>query len=271
MAFCRGALAAKEIHQAIWEDCADCNFSQFQPELSDETARQRRYSEKMRAFADEMRTALGVCSLDGQHDQAYCNGYNTEVRLALADSNLRFWVKTTVNPYEVGLGDGAADLFVHLWSETQVHHFRPCIPPDTDIEELTDVFLKYVEEDPDERRIDTATMLLLRAMYFGFCPGPDEKIKPHLEQCTAWRQIRGQFGTKNECQQAVVVNFRLADQAPILRELEPNEVLTTGRTEEQIRQWWFTTCPAGYESSLPLVPGNLGEIGASRYNCVVAR
>jgi hypothetical protein len=161
--YCKGALKAREISTSVWEECADCDYAQFHPELSDETVRQERYRERMQEFAVQLRDALGGCSSDEQTDDRYCSGYSAEVRHSLAGNQaLRFWLERPEDPYEAGLCDGERDMFLHLYAEAQMHDLVPCIPPLTSTRKLTETLLDFVDQDPDERRTSTATMLLAR-------------------------------------------------------------------------------------------------------------
>jgi hypothetical protein len=97
----------------------------------------------------------------------------------------------------------------------------------------------------------------------------------HLEQCTRWGYIdaSGRFGTSNTCDQPVEIHFMTqGNQRAVVRVLKPGEIFDAGLTRAQIEAgWWmFTTCPAGYASSIPFMPNNRESLIASKYQCVAA-
>ncbi len=141
---------------------------------------------------------------------------------------------------------------------------------------------------PDERRYVGRQNLVLRtalavqglpaewtgrALTYSHCPGSGDKVCPHMEMCTNWRYYHGELGTQNACGTAVVVRFLFVSNAKknvIDRELKPGEVLRSGLSKEKVASGWyiFTTCPAGYFSSVPLEDEYREAIRDSQYDCV---
>jgi|SRR5580693_6897587 hypothetical protein len=106
-------------------------------------------------------------------------------------------------------------------------------------------------------------------------PAVAQQSVHHMEQCTRWGYIdaSGRFGTSNTCDQPVQISFMTkGNQRAVTSVLKPGEVFDTGLSRAQIDAgWWmFTTCPAGYTSSIPFTPVNRDSLVASTYQCVAA-
>jgi hypothetical protein len=94
---------------------------------------------------------------------------------------------------------------------------------------------------------------------------------PHLEQCTltkAWNIEDGWFGVKNICDKSIMIQFMSEDsQKPKSAELRPGDRFNTGL--HKVSGWWvFTTCPAGYVSSIPFDIKYKAALTDGVYNCI---
>lgn len=169
-----------------------------------------------------------------------------------------------------GLGDAARDVGLHLFASEDFYEFRPCLQTVISPQQVRNILLEFIRDNPDQQRGSTAIVILAKALFYSLCPGPAQRWKPHMEQCTTWGYDGGQFGTENTCDKAVVIQFMAEGQRAIERLLNPGETFRTGLSRSQIdRGWWmFTTCPVGYVSSVPFLSKNNEVIRASRYSCV---
>jgi hypothetical protein len=246
--FCAGATAAQKKIQEILQACGDC--------APDERL-------------VKLKTAIGTCLSDAQRDERYCSGYNWEVANKIAELSVQ-----SKDVRGLGVRHGAEDLFLNLWtSKAELLEFRPCLQTEVGPQQLRNMFLGFIRDNPEQQRGSTAIMALEKALFYELCPGPARGLKPHMEQCTAWDYgDDGQLGTKNTCDKAVVIQFMAKNQRTVERQLNPGDAFRTGISRSQIGgDWWFTACPVGYVSSVPFLPKNLGVIRASQYSCARKR
>lgn len=137
-------------------------------------------------------------------------------------------------------------------------------------EQMRKVFAQFMIENPAQQRDTSAVMALEKALYYGLCPGQEHGLIPHMEQCTKWGYDNGNLETRNDCDEAVAVQFMEQRKDVIERRLAPGEAFVTERTRGQGGGgWWmFTTCPVGHVSTPALSQENNEAIRASRYSCV---
>jgi len=263
--FCTGAKSAQKSIQKALSACKDCSLGSFKPELKDKTLRGRLFMERMQKFPKELSTTLGVCLPDEQHDEHYCAGYNSEAKNTITDYSVLYSSNLKNEPKYMGMGHAAGDVGIHLWSSAELFEFVPCIKREINTDQAKKIFLKFMRDNPEQQRGTTAIIALEKSLYYSVCPGPAiEGLKPHMEQCTKWEYENGDFGTKNTCNKAVQIQFMTKDKHIIERHLKPGETFSTSKQD-----WWmFTTCPAGYTSSIEFLLENEKSIRTSRYSCI---
>ena len=190
-------------------------------------------------------------------------GYNAEVANSLASLSVNY---SPEDKRVFGMSVAVIDTFAHLMGSGEYYGFQPCVQATINPQEARSILLEFIRDNPEQQRDTTAIMILAKALYYQVCPGPKQHLQPHMEQCTTWDYDNDQFGTENTCDEAVVIQFLTKDQPMIERQLNPGEAFRTG---SQIDRgfWMSTTCPVDYVSSIPFLPENRLEIGASRYSC----
>lgn len=254
--FCAGADASMKKSQEFRAACGDCNSGN---------------KERLQRFPEEMKAALRVCSPDPDRDRDYCDGYNAQSEKEV-DFTITFSESEAITASGLGRGHASRDMFASLWVLTgEMHQFAPCLSRATDAARIKDVLLDFAQENPEQGQSSTAIMLLAKALYYRSCPGVSWQFRPHAEHCTkVWDYYDGQFGTRNTCDEPVVVWLMThSDQAAMVRELKPGEIFRSGLTREQIRSGWvFATCPVGHVTSIPIGPQSREEIAKGRYHCV---
>ena len=86
-----------------------------------------------------------------------------------------------------------------------------------------------------------------------------------MEQCTIFQFEGDELATANTCDEAAAVQLLASGQSAIERVLDPGETFVTGLSRGV--RYMFTTCPVGYESSVPLREENRSAIVGSQYSC----
>lgn len=259
--FCRGAKSAQKTIQKVLAACKDCSLGSFKPELKDNTIRVRLFKERMQKFPEELNTILGVCT----PDEHYCVGYNSQVKNSITEYSVLYASKLTDKPKDMGMGHAATDIGIHLWSSAEFFGFVPCINREINLDQIKNIFLKYMHDNPEQQLDTTAIIALEKSIYYSVCPGPAlEKLKPHMEQCTKWEYDNGYLGTKNTCDKAVQLQFMTKDKQVIERHLKPGDTFSIRKQD-----WWmFATCQSGYISSVEFLLENEKNIRNSRYSCI---
>lgn len=271
--FCAGVKFAEKVNLEAFSACRDCNFGSFRPELGDKPIRLQLYKERMREFSKALRATLGICSPDERRDEHYCSGYNAQVANTLAEDLLTYPNIVPKGVRDLGLGHAAGDVGIHAFASEEFFEFRPCIQTAIGPQQARKIFLEFMRDNPEQQR-STAIMAMAKALFYSVCPGPEEGLRPHMEQCTTWEYDDDNFGTENTCDKAVVIQFMVKDQPAIERQLKPGETFRTGLSRSQTIGWMFTTCPVGYVSSVPFLPEeddafiDPSPIKASLYSCV---
>jgi hypothetical protein len=249
--FCAGAGDARTSIEETLSACRDCD-----------------QTEGRRKLRDELRAAGDICTPDERRDEHYCSGYNAEVEFIAAKLLPFRPIEAGESAMDAGLSHAVGDFVLHIWGSREIHKFVPCLQVEVRSEEVRTILLDFVRENPEQPRDTTAVIILAKALYYGLCPGPEQGLKPHMEQCTKWGYDNGQFGTKNVCDKAVFVQFQEKGEEVIEQQLNPGEALRTGRTRASRGWWMFATCPAAHHSSPALSQENNDAIRASRYSCV---
>jgi hypothetical protein len=223
-------------------------------------------------FRKELRTQLGVCAPDENHDEHYCLGYNEEVANSIARLSIMHTHEESESPRETAMSHAAIDAWANAFVSAEFLAFQPCVHKAMTPEQIRKILLEFVRENPEQQINMSASMLLERALFYDYCPGPTERnLKPHLENCITWTQDDGKRGIKNSCNTAVVFEF-VAKSAtePALkteRQVIPGNTFNSDPALAA-KPWAFMVCPVGYVSAIPFESKNTGAIRASIYSCV---
>jgi hypothetical protein len=145
---------------------------------------------------------------------------------------------------------------------------RNCVTTQTGQQALLEAFLDFVAEYPSERR-GTAFAGIARAQFYQMCDDLPPDTRPHLEPCTDFRRNMDRLETMNTCDEAVVLTVEPPGRRTIERTLEPAEVFRINLNRGA--RWMSTSCPVGYESSVPMSEDNRSLIVDGSYSCVPAR
>lgn len=109
---------------------------------------------------------------------------------------------------------------------------------------------------------------------FAWTPQAVAQGVPQLEKCTltqTWDYRGGTWGVKNICNEPVSIQFMTQKDKRVVRtQVGPGERFNTGLSKAQINAgWWiFTTCPVGYESSIPFEARYETALIDGQYNCI---
>ena len=259
--FCAGAQAAYEKFQEALQNCNGCR-SDSVPDF-----RKRRL-----AFLDEITAALGICApgWEWERTKEYCTGYNEEAAKSIAWYAAAYLRDERKGARDRGLGEGAGEVTVYLFAPELLEAFVPCLTSSVRPDELRKAFVEFVHEYPEQLRIDFPILALQKALFYELCPGPEKGLRPHMEVCTVWDYDGGQYGTRNACDEPVVIRFRSGVREAVEREVGPGGEFRTGLGRSDIRDDGavFTVCPVGYESSPPFDSRNPEAIRKSFYSCV---
>jgi hypothetical protein len=267
--FCAGGESARDEISKAFKACKDCDIATFRPELGDDPKRVELFMERMNRFRNELKAAMGTCTPDEHRDVHFCSGYNAMTEREIAELSIWNTNDVSVGARDLGLEQASMDLIVHFFASEEIHEFQPCLQKSIGPQQTRNILLEFVHDHPEQQRETTAIIILEKALFYGLCPGPAQQIKPHMEQCTRWEYDSGEFGTENTCDKSVAIQFMVEGQQAIERQIKPGKAFSTGLSRSDIsRGWWmFTTCPAGYVSSVPFLPENKSAIAASRYSC----
>lgn len=223
-------------------------------------------------FRNELRMKLGVCAPDEKHDEHYCLGYNAEAANSIARLSTMHSHGESESPRESAMSRAASDAWVNAFVSAEFMAFRPCVHKAMTTEQIRKILLEFVRENPEQQINMSAIMLLERALFYDYCPGPTERnLKPHLENCITWTQDGGKRGIKNSCNTSVVLEFVSKKPTEPTFKTERQVIpANTFNTDPELaaRPWAFTVCPVGYVSSIPFESKNTGAISVSIYSCV---
>jgi len=203
--------------------------------------------------------AIEWCVPDAQRDRPFCAGYNAELASMFASRP-----SLTASARSLGSDAADSDAFVHMFASREFASLEGCVSSTRSRQDLEGAFLQFVADYPAEGS-STAFMAIARAQFYTFCTDGQAGLKPHMEQCTAFRFEDGQMTTTNTCDEAVVVQFKGGSEPAIEQTLEPGEIFATGWTTRG--SYIYATCPAGHESSIPLDDEHHDEIARSHYSC----
>jgi hypothetical protein len=94
-----------------------------------------------------------------------------------------------------------------------------------------------------------------------------QPVKAHMEACTRWEYVGGEFGTLNRCDTPVTIQFMALNEGRVIeRNVAPGDWFGSG-TGDLPDGWIFTACPVGYAPSVRVAPENKDTILVSLYNC----
>jgi len=233
--FCDGVDSARENIERAFMGCPDCDDDAL----------------------DE--PAIQWCVPNAQRDRQFCTGYNAELASMFASRP-----SLTASARSLGSDAADSDAFMHMFASREFASLEGCVSSTTSRQDLEEAFLQFIADNPAEGS-STAFMALARTQYYTFCADARSGLKPHMEQCTAFRFEDGQMTTTNTCDEAVVVQFQGGSEPAIQQTLEPGEIFATGWTTRG--SYIYATCPAEHESSIPLDDEHHDDIARSHYSC----
>ena len=115
-------------------------------------------------------------------------------------------------------------------------------------------------------------LLLVLALLLAESSASAQRPLAHMEACTQWDYINGEFGARNSCESPVAILFMpLGSQRIMQRDVAPGARFNSGATESDMaRGWLFTVCPVGYVPNEKFSVANGRTILDSLYNCLPA-
>jgi len=254
LSFCAGAINAREKFSKALEACKDCDMTRS---------------------PDDLKIIMGVCKPGKYHDEHYCSGYNSETVNSIAFFSVPHLRNINI-PRNLGLSHAASDVGVQIMGNTgEFLEFQPCVQIAIAPKQVRKILLEFVRENPELQVNSSAIMILEKALFYDFCPGPTpQRLKPHLENCIKWASTRrdSKLGWRNICNKAVVIEFHSylpgKPGLNIERQVIPGKTSTKHPRHSGGKPSLFTVCPVGYVSSVPFTEENRGDIRASRYSCI---
>ena len=245
--FCAGSIAAREKFQNLSQTCKDCDFERYK----------QLYREGSRL--------IGKCSPNDLVNSSYCEGFNLQVTMETIAPGLIYEPEAMDNARVRGLGQGIGDFVLHLWGFEVMHYLSPCIERRAESESMILAINAFADNYPELLQLDSPTIFLTKALFYGLCPRPMEHLLPHMEHCTDWNYNSGDLGVDNSCEEIVSIQFQ-ADIGPIIEgQLRPKERFRTGLSS---RNYMTAACQQGYVSSVLFLKENWGAIARSQYHCV---
>lgn len=253
-AFCAGSREARKTLRAILDACKDCPPAVLRERIA----------------------KLKTCKPSATVGQLYCDGYNAELLLMVDD----FQDPLTVSPRSFGrqLAEGS---FGMAMFGSKYNAFAPCVSHATKVEDVRALALDFIRKYPGppegaDERLDTLETVW-RAIYIRLCPGPmilakaAEPTSPPLEFCTHVSFYDGDYRTQNWCDKPVAFTISTVNGVAEAV-LAPGQFFAAGLKPKQEKGMLFTTCPAGFATSMPLGSGMKPEhrepIRRGEYECV---
>lgn len=225
---------------------------------------------------ESSRELIRVCTSPRAEDVAYCEGY--------IEGAVHAWKFPEVpdlsglrdppqDPRKRGFGEGSFQAGAVMFVEANALAFLPCFERESSAQEMREALLQYVRDNPEQQRGAYAVLLLQKALFYGVCPGPSARLKPHMEQCAEWGYDGDEYVAKNTCNRPVVVRFQsamIASEQTKEGQVNARQTFRTGLTRFEMEgsDWIFTVCQVGHVSDVPFSPENAEPIRASRYSCV---
>lgn len=246
--FCAGSIAAREkidrYRKSFTEDGDPYRWQQFNKDVID---------------------IIGDCSADNQEQEHYCQGFNLQLEIESIAPGSVYLMEANDDATIRGIGEGVSGLFAHLYGLGIMHFLRPCIPRETEIQDMINKVDKFTRQYPELVLVDSPTLLLTKAFYYELCPGPVDQTFPHMEHCVSWESKQGSLVTENNCGKPINIQFK-TDSGPIIEgKIDPGKVFDTKRYSTR---YIFTACHTGYISSIPFSVENWEAIRGSNYHCV---
>lgn len=196
-------------------------------------------------------------------------GYEAEAANKIAELTVMYLDELTTAPKDLGRGDGIGDAGLHLWADEEFFTIQTCLTHSSADSDMRVGLLDFLERFPDQAQVETAVIVLGRALSHTFCNDANGG-RPHMEACVVWASERGAFVGRNICESAVVIRFMAENQPDAIEgAVGSGEIFRTGLVDADVRLgWWmFTACPEGHTPSVPFV-ANSRAIEASAYACV---
>jgi hypothetical protein len=233
-------MAAEEKIQNLQQTCEDCDH------------------ERQKQLRQDLAEVVGKCSPNSQVSSSYCEGFNLEVKMRTIDPQF--------NDRSHGLFQGLVNIMVHLMFPPEyMHYLPPCIERDAESRSIIASIYAFADDYPELLQLDSPTIFLTKALFYGLCPGPTEHLSPHMEHCTDWNYRDGDLGVDNSCGATISIRFQ-ADTGPVMEaKIKPEERFKTGLFS---RKYISTACLPGYVSSVPFSKENWETISKSYYHCV---
>lgn len=255
-AFCSGSRDAKNALSELLQACDEC---QGHPDVMRERLKR-----------------LQPCTQNAAQDSNYCDGYNMELGL-LSDE---YDDPLTGSPRMFGRKLAEDDFGMAMFA-SKYNAFLPCVGRHTTTASIRALVLDFIKvfPGPPESADDRLNTLetVWRAIYIRLCPGPQimakaaERRSPSLEFCTHLSFHDGDYRTQNWCDKPVTFTIYTANGVTGAL-LMPGQHFNAGLKTAQERGVLYTTCPAGFVSSVSLEPGiaagQRNMISRGEYECL---
>jgi hypothetical protein len=237
-AYCEGAGEASQAIMEEFESCPDCDFG-------------------------DISRRLVPCVPSQDQSEEYCDAYNAELE---SETAMRAFLGDS--PETWGVSQAGGEMVGHGLGGDPSLSLRNCVTTETPQQALLEAFLEFVAAYPSERR-GTAFAGIARAQLYQMCDDLPPGARPHLELCTDLRRTMDRLETTNTCDEAVVLIVDTPTRRPIERTLDPGEAF--GIDVNRGARWLSTSCPVGYESTVPISEDNRSLIAQSLYSCIPVR
>jgi hypothetical protein len=117
----------------------------------------------------------------------------------------------------------------------------------------------------------TARLLVAALVVFAGAVAAQQPMA-HMEACTEWDYVDGEFGARNGCEKPIAILFMaLGDQRIVQANVPPGARFKAGAHQPDLANGWlFTACPVGYVPNVKFSVANGRTILDSLYNCLPA-
>ena len=249
--FCAGVIAARDGQDRYRSICTNCSDSS----LSEETETREL-------------DVLDSCLVPNRSGRHYCAGYNSQTDFERITSMSTDSPVDTDDTRALGFAQGAEESALHafalLWVG-QEPFWAPCVGADTRMEDMVGAIDEFIRTYPELQYRDAPADLIAKALFYGLCPGPEGQWLPHLEHCTKWDFKNLNLGTENSCSKPISIHFETGRGEVKTGEVNPGARFDSGLNT---KSYFYTVCPPGHVSSLPMTPANREALRNSHYHCV---
>jgi hypothetical protein len=199
---------------------------------------------------ESSRDLIGVCTSARAEDVAYCEGYiegAAHIWKFQGVPDLSELRDPPQDPRRRGFGEGSFQASAIMFVIADSLAFRPCFERESSAQEMKEALLQFVRDNPEQQRGAYAVLLLQKALFYGVCPGPSARLKPHMEQCAEWDYDGDEYVAKNTCNRPVVVRFQaamIASEQTKERQVNAWQTFRTGLTRFEMEgsDWIYTVC-----------------------------